>query len=77
MTERDIRNLFDGGRTSRLVEAIATRRGGLAAGQIVRQTHIVILDDARLRFVRDFELDEDFEFGGGSGIGDFDEGDFE
>ncbi len=50
MTAQDFRNLSSRGRTTRVVEAVATRKGGTAAGQIVRTTHTVILDDSRLRF---------------------------
>ena len=93
MNANDFRNLSSRGRTTRVVEAVATRRGGTAAGQIVRSTHTVILDDSRLRFIEDedefsffgdFEGDqtqiEGFSDGGFSntfGRGDFDEGDFD
>jgi hypothetical protein len=64
------------GRTTRVVEAVATRKGGSAAGQIVRSKHTVILDDLRLRFPDfDEENDEDRFLFFGRG-GEFDPDDF-
>lgn len=71
MNANDFRNLQNNGRTTRVVEAIATRRGGSAAGQIVRARHTVVLDDAGLVIFQRSEEDIG-EFGG-----EFNEGDFE
>ena len=85
MNSQDSRNLLQLGRTTRVVEAVATRRGGLAAGQIVRTKHTVILDDARLRSFREeeefdfldpeggdgFNFSGEGGFGGGSGFSEF------
>ena len=92
MNERDLRDLINRGRTTRVVEAIATRRGGTFQGQVVRQTHTVVIDDRGLirfsppdegEFEDFFDLEggrdgEGFTVEGGfGGFGDFDESDFE
>lgn len=66
MNERDLQSLQFRGRTTRVVSAIATRRGGTSQGQVVRAQHTVIIDDrGLLAFQRDFD-EGDFE-----GEGDF------
>ena len=52
MNEADLRNLENRGRTTRVVETIATRRGGTFQGQVVRQTHTVVIDDRGLLIFR-------------------------
>ena len=74
MTAQDFRNFSAQGRTTRVVEAVATRRGGTAAGQIVRSTHTVILDSSGLRFdFNEEDFDDRFFEGGFSGRGGFED----
>ncbi len=87
MTEEDIRNLQDNGRTTRVVEALARRNIGLPDQQIVRLKHTVIIDHELFESIADLPTPEGgrddeelpFFFGDfdeipeGFGEGDFDE----
>lgn len=83
MTFDDLRTLQQSGRITRVVEAIATRRGGLDAGQIVRAKHTVVLDNTGLEFIGDITEIEGGRTGEnpesllGGGFLDLDESSFE
>lgn len=48
MNAQDLRNMSSRAQTTRVIEAVATRRAGTFAGQIVRQRLTVIFDDVAL-----------------------------